>query len=325
MQTITTIRSVPAIIGGSISATVAWCSITRGIGYSELTLDHATAAGFIGLSVLAGHLAGQSWHARKHVAAAALIAVSVLGSFLTVYNAVGSRAETRDVKVAAVELSTSERARIEADLAKTTRLVAEAETWVGAECKTGKGTKCEGVTFVLNQRKASQTALQGQLKTVGPIAPAEPKAAQAGLLAGLLGYNAKLVQSFASALEPVAAPLFFEVVAILLFLVGLGHKPVARFPTIADTRQTSFFAGEIKETDCPTPPSNGGTRQSNVVQLHPVVEALQRAGNPVSNRDLAHLMNVSDGESSKRWQEVRDQLDIGREGKELRISLKRTA
>lgn len=320
----TTIRSYPALFGGAASATIAWFSITRGLGFAELTLDHAQAAGLIGLSVLAGHLAGQAWFSRHHVAAGALVVASALGSFLTIYNGIGSRAEVRNVKVAAVELSTSERTRIEADLAKTTRLVAEAETWVGAECKSGRGTKCEGVTFVLNQRKASQASLQGQLKTVGPIAPAEPKAAQAGLLAGLMGYNAATVQSIASALEPVAAPLFFEVLAILLFVVGLGHKPVARFPTIADTRQTSFH-NEPAATDCPTPPTNGGTRQSNVVQLHPVVEALQRAGNPVSNRDLAHLMNVSDGESSKRWQEVRDQLDIGREGKELRISLKRTA
>lgn len=325
MQTTTTVRSYPAIIGGAVAAGIAWATIVRDVGFAGISLDHIQAASLVGLTVLAGHLANQAWQQLRLSAASGLAILAVFGSALTIYAAMGNRAEVRDVKVASASLSDAERARLQADLDKTTKLVAEAEAWTATECKSGRGPKCEGTTFILNQRRASQNALQGQLKQVGPIATPEPKASQVALLAGLAGYDAAKTKQVVSAIEPLAFPLFLELLAILLFGFGLGHKPVARFPTIADTRQTSFFAGEIKETDCPTPPSNGGTRQSNVVQLHPVVEALQRAGNPVSNRDLAHLMNVSDGESSKRWQEVRDQLDIGREGKELRISLKRTA
>jgi hypothetical protein len=33
-------------------------------------------------------------------------------------------------------------------------------------------------------------------------------------------------------------------------------------------------------------------------------------------------MSVSDGEASKRWQEIESHLDVRREGKELRIALK---
>lgn len=322
MQTTTTIRSWPAIVGGTVAAGIAWATIVRDVGFAGISLDHIQAASLVGLTVLAGHLANQAWQELRLSAASGLAILAVLGSALTIYAAMGNRAEVRDVKVASASLSDAERARLQADLDKTTKLVAEAEAWTATECKSGRGPKCEGTTFILNQRRASQNALQGQLKQVGPVATPEPKAAQVALLAGLAGYDAGKTKQVVSAIEPLAFPLFLELLAICLFGFGLGHKPVARFPSRKDTRQTSY---PVEEIDCPAPPTNGGTRQSNVVQLHPVVEALKRAGNPVSNRDLAQLMQVSDGESSKRWQEVRDQLDIGREGKELRISLKRTA
>jgi len=56
---------------------------------------------------------------------------------------------------------------------------------------------------------------------------------------------------------------------------------------------------------------------------HPVVKALKENGGSVSsNRALARLMNVTDGESSKRVQEIEDLLEICKVGKEMRIALK---
>jgi hypothetical protein len=39
-------------------------------------------------------------------------------------------------------------------------------------------------------------------------------------------------------------------------------------------------------------------------------------------QSLARLMQVTDGEASKRWQEIENRLDVRREGMELRIALK---
>lgn len=325
MQTTTTIRSYPAIVGGTIAAGIAWATLTRDVGLADIDLDHFQAAALVGLTILAGHLANEAWKTRKVVAAAGLTAMAVLGSVLTVYNGMGNRAEARDVKVAAASLTDGERSRIEADLAKTVKLVAEAEAWTATECRSGEGPKCKGVTFVLRQRQASKAALETQLRTVGPAPVAEPKAAQVGTIAGLLGYDGKAIRQMVSAIEPLAMPLFLEFLAIVLFGYGLGHR-VSASPSISDSRQTSYFAGEIEETDCPEPtPPNGG-RKSNVINFkHPAIAAIEKAGGSVSNRTLARLMQCSEGEASKRWQEVRDQLDIGRQGKELRISIKRTA
>lgn len=322
MTTHTTIRSMPAILGGSISAAIAWATLTRDVGFTDIGLDHIQAAALVGLTVLAGHLTNEAWKTGRWIAASGLFALAVLGSGLTVYNGMGSRAESRDVKVAAASLTDGERTRIAADLTKTAKLVTEAEAWVATECRSGKGPKCDGVTFVLRQRQASKAALEGQLRSVGPAAIAEPKAAQVGTLAGFLGYDSVRVRHLVSAIEPLAMPMFLEFLAIVLFGYGLGHS-ISADPSLSDTRQTSFFHEEIE----PSPPSDGSPRKSNVVPFskHPVISAIEKSGGAISNRTLAHLMQCSEGEASKRWQEVRDHLVIGRAGKELRLGLKRTA
>lgn len=112
----------------------------------------------------------------------------------------------------------------------------------------------------------------------------------------------------------------------------------------ADSRQTSFPAtfAEIDPRwfsgDQPQPPQgprgpNGGkhfrqTLPANVIDFrrcdaHPVIAALERNGGSVaSNRELARLMSVTDGEATKRVREVLDLLVTERVGKELRIALR---
>lgn len=97
----------------------------------------------------------------------------------------------------------------------------------------------------------------------------------------------------------------------------------------------AMVAGELPD---PTPPRGGRksrkTKPENVIQFpakhsataqHPVITALETKGGSVaSNHELAQAMKVSDGEASKRWQEIEHLLDVEKIGKQLRISLKDT-
>jgi transcriptional regulator len=89
----------------------------------------------------------------------------------------------------------------------------------------------------------------------------------------------------------------------------------------------SMVSGEFPEPTPPKPRKRKKPEQfpENVIsfQKHPVVTALKANGGSVeSNQELATLMSVSKGESSKRWQEIEDQLIVTRHGKQLRIALK---
>lgn len=106
-------------------------------------------------------------------------------------------------------------------------------------------------------------------------------------------------------------------------------------PTQNDAAQTSLVI-EKWDAPAPTKPTGGGKPRkskpklapaSNVLAFpHPVVSALQSAGGTVSsNQELATLMGVTEGEASKRVEEVRHLLTLRREGKRLVISLKSAA
>jgi len=118
----------------------------------------------------------------------------------------------------------------------------------------------------------------------------------------------------------------------------LGHRPArpapaaTTLPSVTDDDLTAtrhFFADPPQ----PTPPRGPRKRKpatpqaSNVVAFpHPVIATLQANGGSVaSNQDLARLMGVTEGEASKRVEEVRPMLDLRREGKRIVISLKRAA
>ena len=62
------------------------------------------------------------------------------------------------------------------------------------------------------------------------------------------------------------------------------------------------------------PPANVGK--------HPVILALEQARRPVNNSELAKLMNVCNGEATKRRREVANVIKVQRIGRECMISLR---
>jgi hypothetical protein len=82
---------------------------------------------------------------------------------------------------------------------------------------------------------------------------------------------------------------------------------------VADEEPTQIIS-EVRQ--------RGALRESD---REAICTILKQAGKPLSNQELAGLMGVTPGESSKRCRQAHDLLEIGRQGKELRIQLRRTA
>ena len=65
-----------------------------------------------------------------------------------------------------------------------------------------------------------------------------------------------------------------------------------------------------------------GRRGSTLAGKHPVIAALEAAGKPLTNTELAAAMCVCAGESSKRRREVADLIDETVAGKFVFVGLK---
>ena len=306
---------------------------------APLTLKHYLTIVTIFGTMMVGHLTGKAKAHRHWLAMLGFASLFVAGTGLTVYSSVGRQAAS--VMVAAAEAETADGARIEAHagLKRAQAMLDEELADLARECKTGKGSKCDGIRTSVETYQSSVRGFKADLDRLGPPKVAVPEARRAGELAAVFGFNASKVEAAAILVVPFLTTLLFEFGAIVS--LGYGFRTSRNFRTVAkpsDTAQTSFsglapiatFSGEFPE---PQPPTTGKRRKNrnNVVPFsskyrntHPVISALESSGGSVaSNRELSRLMNVTEGESSKRVSEVADRLVIRRVGKETRISLRK--
>lgn len=175
--------------------------------------------------------------------------------------------------------------------------------------------------------EAARDKAAARIETLGPRpSSADPQAEAVANAAGV---------SVSTAAWILIAIVGFAIELAACFGMYVLGSPRAKQPTARDTAQTSFAISAAPTPPAPAPTGGGKPRKSkpkpapasNVLAFpHPVVSALQSAGGTVSsNQQLATLMGVTEGEASKRVEEVRHLLTLRREGKRLVISLKSAA
>lgn len=234
--------------------------------------------------------------------------------------------ERRDARAAA------DKAQADAD---------EAARQAATECASGRGSRCDGKTKTaevatvraaaffrrFEQVEAHYWVLAAQLDQFkAPVAANAELRNLAKVLAHITGRDEQA--SFASVLLllPYMLALMTEFGSIVFFKHGIGHVPI---PGKAAQGVAAGVALPVADTfpsvrsSLPSLP-----RRENVLRLpppdeHPVVLALRRAGQPLSNEELATAMRCSAGEASKRTREISDRLVIGKQGRALAISLRR--
>lgn len=315
MQQNTTVNGVLAISGGILAAGGATALLVKDAFVTGWTVEHALMPVLVVLTVLSGHLFWSALKSFKLISACGLAVLTMMGSGLTIYETMGRRAASRDMTVAVATQSVETLARVAGDHAKTKALVAEAQGWVASECKSGAGPKCQGVTFILNQRSASLASLDKMLSDSRPAPAADPKAERVAAMAVLFGMSDRMAVKLAvSTFEPFAFPLFLELAAIVLFGLGTGcqrqlapaDKPMAqalaRVPTRAITEEN---------------------RDITDAEIDELRRLLQMSNGPLTNKEVAERLRVSKGEASKRVSRLVEAGTVRREkaGREVAISL----
>lgn len=307
----TTVNSVPAIVGGTAAAGAAVALLVRDGWNTGFTLEHFLMPVLVGLTVLSAHLAWDAFRNWRELSGIAFAVLAVFGSLLTVYETTGRRAEVRDTKVASAQKSVEEVARISRDLVLTRELVAESQKAVGLECASGRGKKCDGLTFVLDQRQASLEKLEGLMEHLKAPAPVDPKAERVAFVAGLFHYDPIKVKAMVAGFDPMTFPMFLELSSIFLFGYGFnGRKATEVFSLKASevAEQISEVSTEVQEKPL----------SAEEIAL---IRALRKARRPVNNGELASFMGVSPSEASKRRAAYPHLVSEERVGREVRCAL----
>lgn len=292
-------------------------------------------------TIAAGHLMVDAARARHLFATLGFLVLFLSGTGLVVYSSVGRQVETAGTTTLSVEdnntkiadktedLKAARARRDYADRAADREMTGQR---CGQRCKDWK-TNAKDIGVVIKQ-------LEGEIAALGPQKPVNAQAAAMADMAALFGADNKArTVAVLLLIIPFLKTLFFEVGAIvsLGFAFRQGKRPlvaandqlpsqIKSFASVADTLQTSF-PSSVELPEPPEPPQ--GKRRKpfpkEVIDFHnhPVVKALRDVGGSVtSHRALAQLLQMDEGAASRRRQEVEDQLEITRVGKQLRIALR---
>jgi hypothetical protein len=308
------VHSYPALVGGIVAAGYSIALLCSDGFATGFTFKHAAMPALVGLTVLLAH---EAWRAGKELKAVSFVAFLVLatfGSVAIVSETMGRTAESRDAKVSEATKDVNAYAALLANLDRANKLVAEAESWVASECKTGLGPKCRGVTFTRDQRQAFADKLRKDAEAHKAPAPIDSKADRVAAFAALFGFGEGAVKKAVHMFEPFVLPLFLELGAIFLFGFGVRTRSVS-VPSVASVQTVSEPKGLSYE---------GPYTDDEIEQIKKVLNGLDK---PVTNDQLAALLNCSKSESSKRWRAAAEAgvVEAQRAGRYVHLRLVKAA
>jgi len=284
------------------AATVAlWAVGSAYLIYNDKTADPVVIysapvvwAVIISLPILATY----ARYDRQWVAAALLWVAALAGCAYTLQMTIGRQAESRDVRVSQAGEVDNARHRITLDLDAAKGMLNQAR----ARCGTGK--VCHDSTRATIA--IYEGAVAGHEARLAKLTVAAPDAGEkriARLIQLLSGANV-------SELVELITPIMF---GLVLELATFAAAMFGWHPT--------------RTVAAPVPPLPGkrANLPANVVVFrpatHPVIDALERAGRPVNNNELANLMGVCAGEATKRRREVAGRIREHRTGKHMMVAL----
>ena len=298
------IRFVSGLAGLAVLAASAYATIIHtGADFAQTILICASVGGLVAGAIVAAHVGG--WY--RFGVIVFILAGELVGGWMTFERTI----ELREYRVA-IRLQQQEAVKVARDrLSKAEGTLKAAQ---GAVVSQSSLNGCKANCRQLLQDAVN--AASSEVNTARAALSALPAPALADVSASKTGLEAWKISL------AVAIALVLSTNGMGALLIAVAAHPVARLPV--------SVAQELPiEKSSPPPVSRKRVRfpATNVVdfQGHKVLRALESERGPVSNARLAELLGETEGEASKSWREVSQHLEIGRQGQELRIAIKRTA
>jgi hypothetical protein len=282
------VHSYPSTVAGIVAAGAAIALLMRDAQHTGLTLDHAMMPVLVFLTVLFGHEAFRALKEWKVISAVLMLCLAAFGSLIIVGETMGRRAETRDAKIAEATKTVEQYAVVAADYRRAAELVAQSEQWTAGECASGKGKKCEGQTFTLNQRKAHAEKLKAELEKATAPAPVDSKADKIAYWASVFGASKAFAKELFQNFDPFSLALFLELGAVAGFGFGVRTRTVSTVSSVSEPKALSF---EGPYTD---------------QEIEELTRILNGMGQPLTNDEVASALRISKSEASKRVQKAVD-------------------
>lgn len=321
-----------------VTSYVLFADVAHG---APVTTAHALSLAALVAAIASGHYAWPQLRSGNLVTGAMLSILFVAATAYVVVTSGARNGETAQAKIDRASEIHAARARELEPMARAQAMLDTARAKLPADCKGGEGRDCKGTKATIAVYEAAIKGHKAALAELGAPVTVTGYTHAARVLAAIPGITATqdAIEARLELVVPFLAVLISELGTIAFAHLATSASAAnwkSSGPTFADSQQTSFavdcsmFSGEQPNPQGPNPPRKTSRLPENVLAFpaiagkHPVLAAIEQAGGAVgSNRELANLMGVSEGEASKRWQEVQADLTVTRDGRHRRIELRR--
>jgi len=306
----TTIRSWPAMGLGAIFALGTTAVILDDVRHgAEFTTDHVMTVLVILGTIAAGHMFWPAVKALRLMSAIGLALVFAGGTYFCVSGSAGRAAKVAQHREAEATKIADARKDAEIELKKARDARASASANLAKECASGKGLRCDGLKTALEAADDQVRLYEVRLDRLQPSEQANGELRYtAELVALVIRAPVQEIEKAIGLITPLAKALILELATIVFFGLGFGHTKVIKIA--APTMPTG---GTMKVLPAP--------KQEVVIEVDPVVEALRTVGKPVTNDELAAMLQVSKSTASKWVSDRQKLLRRERVGREVQISL----
>jgi len=232
MVTYTTPR-LGAIAVGALCAVGAAGVLLADIYHTQtVTIDHALSVIVLIGTIAAGVMAVDALKALRTLPqAVVLAALFCTGSAYCVMSTAGRTAESRAVKQIEAETRNAARAEILANRKKDQDRLDKKREEHAAECKSGKGKRCDGIKESIAVYEAAVKGHEADLAALGPEQPVNTKIKNvSAIAAAITGRDVKKIEALATLIDPNIPALFLEAGSIVFLHIG---RPAALFAMLA--------------------------------------------------------------------------------------------
>lgn len=312
MRTHTAVRSVSAIGVGVIFTLITGGVLLEDVFRHDATITsrHVMTLAVLGGTVYFGHRLWREYSESRFGNTFGCAVLFLGGTLFCVLSSAGRNAEVVTNKVTVANAVNLGRELAKRDVDDAKARYAAALTAETQQCASGEGAYCKAARINSLVRRGQYDDAKAKLSQEKPDQIANSDIRAAAELVAKLPFVGGDVDSVAATLLlvfPFLQALFCEVAAICGFSIGLAHVrlPVASFQQVEIQRVSTEMRRKARTPD---------------EQL--VLDALSRAGRPLSNEELADELGCSTGEATKRRQvcEASGVIKTERAGKYLMIS-----
>ena len=289
-------------------------------------------------TISSGHMFWQQLRGWRVLPCVGLALLFVAGTFYCVVASAARNAEVGVSKALEIVSSNQTRREVEVSLAEAKDYAGKTKMAALKECASGDGPKCRSLTKIAEAADSHYWLLVGRLASSKPEQSANPGLQHAARVFAIFVHaDPATIARGLELVAPFLKAVFLEVATVVFFGIGLGHssrnnllRPSDQQPsppilkvsaktlsmTTVQMSMRRVFAKNRRRQLFPMPVSEDDAET--------VVRALTLVYRPVSNDELAGIMQVSKGEASRRATVAESQGLIIRQrmGRHVAISLK---